>query len=441
MTTTFEEELADSIAVAIKTAIAPLQKRISELEARAPIAGPVGPRGEKGEVGPIGPAGERGEKGDPGISTKGDKGDRGEKGDSGQPGAVGPAATVDVVLIDRMVEAHAKRFVSELPTPKDGSNGKDAEPINTVELERSIAAEVKRAVAELPQPQNGKDGKDGKDGAIGNPGMDGKSVDMAVVNAEIDRVVDARVKAAVSGIPAPKDGRDGVDGKDAVIDWTRVSSEIESHAKKFVAAIPAPKDGRSVTPEELAPMVSSEVKKAVAELPPAPEAVGIAGALIDRHGHLVIALTNGETKDVGEIIGRDGAPGRDVDMDAVLNQIKTAVDEIPKPINGKDGADGLGFDDLESVFDEQQGFRVRFVRGSEAKEFPLHSPFDAGVWRPGVTYPKGAGVTVKGAFFIARESTQTRPDDGTVESARAWRLAVKGGRDGKPGRDGKDGGN
>jgi len=67
-------------------------------------------------------------------------------------------------------------------------------------------------------------------------------------------------------------------------------------------------------------------------------------------------------------------------------------------------------------------------------EWAVPLPFDAGVWQPGRVYPKGAGVTVKGAWWIAQKDTSERPGD-----SRDYRLAVKGGRDGKDGKDGKDG--
>lgn len=108
-------------------------------------------------------------------------------------------------------------------------------------------------------------------------------------------------------------------------------------------------------------------------------------------------------------------------------------------LNGKDGADGLhgkdglGFDDL--TFDEQKGWLLK----SGDREISVPIPFDAGVWTSGRTYPKGAGTTVNGAFWLAREATTTRPGDGTPASAKAWRLAVKGGKDGKPGPQGPAG--
>jgi hypothetical protein len=40
------------------------------------------------------------------------------------------------------------------------------------------------------------------------------------------------------------------------------------------------------------------------------DGVGLAGALIDRDGSLVVTLTNGEVKSLGSVVGKDGADGR-----------------------------------------------------------------------------------------------------------------------------------
>jgi integrin beta 3 len=58
------------------------------------------------------------------------------------------------------------------------------------------------------------------------------------------------------------------------------------------------------------------------------------------------------------------------------------------------------------------------------------------VWQRGRTYPKGAGVTYEGKFWIAQAETGTWPGD---VKAKSWRLAVRNGRDGKDGKDGRNG--
>ncbi|WP_295808909.1 hypothetical protein [uncultured Nitratireductor sp.] len=141
------------------------------------------------------------------------------------------------------------------------------------------------------------------------------------------------------------------------------------------------------------------------------DGVGLAGAVIDRSGNLVLALTDGTTRELGLVVGRDGQkgdPGQD----------------------GKDGADGLGFDDLEVVHDGKRTFTFRFAKGEKVTEFPFTLPvvLDCGVFKSGETYAAGDGVTWGGSFWIAQKDTTDKPGEGD-----GWRLAVKKGRDGKDG--------
>ncbi|MEC9246286.1 MAG: hypothetical protein VYB05_16095 [Pseudomonadota bacterium] len=141
------------------------------------------------------------------------------------------------------------------------------------------------------------------------------------------------------------------------------------------------------------------------------DGVGLAGAVIDRSGNLILTLTDGSTRELGIVVGRDGQkgePGQD----------------------GKDGADGLGFDDLEVVHDGLRTFTFRFAKGEQVKEFPFTLPvvLDCGVFKSGETYTAGDGVTWGGSFWIAQKDTTDKPGEGD-----GWRLAVKKGRDGKDG--------
>lgn len=144
------------------------------------------------------------------------------------------------------------------------------------------------------------------------------------------------------------------------------------------------------------------------------DGVGMAGALIDRSGNLVVTLTNGEHKNLGPVVGKDGAAGRDGDPGA-------------RGTDGRDGVDGVGFDDLDLV-ENEKGLSLRFARGDVVKEFHLPVVIDRGVWRPR-EYAKGSGVTWGGSFWIAQRDTSDKP-----ETSDAWRLAVKRGQNGKDGK-------
>lgn len=136
--------------------------------------------------------------------------------------------------------------------------------------------------------------------------------------------------------------------------------------------------------------------------------VSVTSALIDRDGKLVLTHSDGSTKELGVVVGRDGTDA-----------------------TGKPGADGLGFDDLDVIHDGERGFTFRFQRGETVKEFKFSLPvvIDRGVWAEGkeVGYAKGDGVTWAGSFWISqKDENGDKPDGGD-----GWRLSVKRGRDGK----------
>jgi hypothetical protein len=189
-----DDELADLIAAAVKTAVMPLVQRVTVLEGRqlmvprdgAPgrdglgvtdalinreghlvltwsdgsmhhvgrVVGLDGKDGTPGEPGPIGPAGsrgERGEKGEPGeLGPRGEKGEggtagpRGEKGERGEPGPRGEKGDVG----DRG------------PDGPPGVMGRDGLP-----------------GAPGTPGRDGLPGTNGRDGAPGVDGKDGLGVD------------------------------------------------------------------------------------------------------------------------------------------------------------------------------------------------------------------------------------------------------------------------
>jgi len=57
---------------------------------------------------------------------------------------------------------------------------------------------------------------------------------------------------------------------------------------------------------------------------------------------------------------------------------------------------------------------------------------DGGLWKPGVTYPKGVGVTYDHHFWTSQAQTTEQPGNGCP----AWRLAVSRGKTGREGKRG-----
>ncbi len=216
----------------------------------------------------------------------------------------------------------------------------------------------------------------GPAGKDGRDGIDGKNGQDGLIGKDGRDGIDG--KPGIDGL-AGTDGRDGLNGKDG-------TDGIRGEAG-FIGPIgPVGLPGRDGLP-------------------------GVPG----RQGEKGIDGIDGNHGMAG-INGKDGKPGLD----------------------GKDGRDGLSFDDCTTFLDETKGWILRFAKGDRRVDLPLPIPWDAGIWQAGRNYPQGAGVTVKGAFWIAQTATKARPGDDTPES-RAWRLSVKAGRDGKEGKEGRPG--
>ena len=225
--------------------------------------------------------------------------------------------------------------------------------------------QLEKQLAEMPSVRDGKDGADGRDGS---DGKDGASVSLDdVLPALKDQVAEY-----LSGIPAPQDGKDGANGKDGA-------------------------DGENGDPGR--------------------DGLDVKDLFRADGGRLVAVMSDGTTKDLGEYVGKDGAPGADGK-------------------DGADGRDGFGFDDLTFEQTGERSAVLRFAKGERVKEFVITLPgfVDRGVWKDAEAYQPGDGVTYGGSFWIAQSGADGRPDTG-----KGWRLAVKKGRDGKDGRDGEKG--
>lgn len=200
-------------------------------------------------------------------------------------------------------------------------------------------------------------------------------------------LVDGAVADAVAAIPPAEPGVDG----------TSVDPEqVRAWIAEKVAAIPPAPAGESVTIADVAPLIREAVSEEVSRLPVPKDGVGLAGALIDRTGALILTLTDGRTVELGRV---EGEPGKD----------------------------GLGFDDLEVGYDGERGITLDFVQGDRTKSFSLSMPvvIDRGVFKDGAEYVTGDAVSFGGSLWIAQRATTARPDGPDT----GWRLAVKKGRD------------
>jgi hypothetical protein len=136
----------------------------------------------------------------------------------------------------------------ELPAPIPG---KDADPIDMDVVKELIGAAV--SAIEIPVPREPVD------------------VDMDGVYRRVDEVL-AVVKADVASIRIPEDG------KSVTLD--EVKPLIDDAVSKAVAALPPARDGK--------------------------DGADVMDAVIDRLGHLILTFSNGKTKDVGQVVGDDG---------------------------------------------------------------------------------------------------------------------------------------
>lgn len=368
----------------------------------------------------------------------------------------GTSVTVDDVM--PWITLYVKDAIAALPVAKDGLDGKAVDPAD-------VEALVAHAVAALPPAKDGTsvtlddltpvvEATVAKAVAALPPakdGVDGRSVDPG----DVDALVEHALEHALAVLPWPKDGTsvtvedlapvvaDAVekavallppakDGKDAAL--PDLEPMIGASVEKALATWTRPKDGTSVTVDDVVPVITAHVDQAVKALPVPKDGVGMMDALLDRGGHLVVTLSDGTTKTLGVVVGAD------VDMAAVREQIAREVALLPRPKDGVDGKDGLGFEDLQFVVDDVGRPIARFQRGDLVKEQPFPCLIYLGVFKEGTAYHQWDAVTWAGSLWIAMEDTTAKPND-SAPASRAWRLAVKKGSDGKNGLNGKDGAN
>lgn len=269
-------------------------------------------------------------------------------------------------------------------------------------------------------------GPAGAVGPAGPPGRDGKDADgtaILLLSAQVEQL-----KAALETLRAD------VQTKAMPSPLHDVAALVTDEVTKTLATWPRPKDG-----------IDGKDGADGAQGPPGPPGLkgdpGPAG-LPGMQGEKGLPGERGPAGAIGEK-GLDGRDGRDGLPGVPGPMGEKGMDGLhgKDGLNGKDGADGLhgkdglGFDDLSVPFDEATGYRLRFARGDEVKEFQIATPWYAGVWQYGRVYPKAAEVTAKGAMWYAERDAPGKPGD----PDSGWRLCVKAGQDGKPGPPGRDG--
>lgn len=323
--------------------------------------------------------------------------------------------TSALVLSTEAVKELVSQAIEALPAPKDGQDG------TSVTLE-DIRPLVASAVADIPLPKNGEPGKDADPELI---------IRHVMENLDTDAIA---VKAAAL-IPAPKDGEDGLPGKDA--DVEAVAAIVAEQAKDAIGAIadeirlvretvdalppiPAPVDKAEIVAEVRAlipdPQPGEPGKPGEPGAPglkgdPGADGLAVKEFIRGQNDNLIVTMSDGSIRDLGVFVGKDGDPGAP----------------------GKDGTDGFGWEDMDEVLaDDGRTIIRRYVHGDKIKEFrhKFAVPLDRGVYKDDTDYEKGDMVSWAGSSWIAQQDGKgQKPDNG----GGYWRLHVKRGRDGKDG--------
>lgn len=263
-------------------------------------------------------------------------------------------------------------------------------------FEAMVQEEVRKRLADIPEPKNGKD-------------------------ADMD-AVRQMVSEAVAALPVPKDGKPGDPGKSLTLDDVRplmdeAIVQLRKDADATIAepvqlveracdkvleqlgTLKQPEDGKSVTVDDVAPLIRSEIEKAVAAIPAPKDGLGVAGAMIDRDGALQITLTNGEVKSLGVVVGKDGSDG--VSLDAFEMEYLPESHEI--------------------AIKAAVGTRVRELR------YPAGGIRPAGYWREGTKAQPGEAWVHDGSTWFAKTATASKPESRSED----WIIAARKGRDGE----------
>lgn len=215
-----------------------------------------------------------------------------------------------------------------------------------------------------------------------------------------------------------------IKGDDGEVDMEQVAEIVGQYVREAVAAIPAPKDGESVDLDEIkrlideampelpapvpvepdseaiAAVVADSVSKAVSALPVAKDGIGLADALIDKDGNLVITMTDGRTKTLGKVVGKDGEPGATFTLDDF---------------------------DIEQT--DERTLEFKFLRGDTMHSFEIEFPVPIfkGAFKEGQAYARGDMTVWGGSLWTATKETSSKPD----MPDSGWMIAARKGRDGK----------
>ena len=229
--------------------------------------GDTGEKGDKGDTGATGPQGEKGEKGD-----KGDTGATGEKGDKGDTGATGPQGEKG----EKGDKGDTGATGEKGDKGDTGAAGKDGvTPLFRVNLETnkweiSYDNGVTWTAYAQATGDKGDKGDQGDKGDKGDPGL------IPYIGVNGNWWLGATDTGVAAAGPKGDKGDTGATGATGPTGATGATG----------AAGAAGRDGRDGLNGQ--------------------DGVGIVSAEINADGHLILTYTNGETTDLGVVVGADG---------------------------------------------------------------------------------------------------------------------------------------
>ena len=263
------------------------------------------------------------------------------------------------------------------------------------------------------------------------------------VKEYVDRSVgdlDGRIAALETR--APERGIDGKDGAPASVE--QIDQAVKSYLEKNP---PAPgRDADPVTEDQLANVVSRYF--AANPIVNGKDGRGISELIIDRSGQLNVVYSDGSTKLIGPVVGRDGqngedgkdgrdgtdgkdgAPGRDGTdgKDGAPGRDGTDGKDGNPGLPGKDGFSLEHFD--AELMKDGRTLLLKFDDGSDisfAVELGIPVMIYRDLFVEGREYDRGDVVTWNGSMWHCNEATSSHPREGTD----AWTLCVKHGRNGR----------
>lgn len=322
-----------------------------------------------------------------------------------------PGASVTAEDVAPLITSEVQRLFSGIAIPKDGENGKDADP----EVIRQMVTE---ALSGLPAAADGKDA---------DPIVIKRMVDEAVSCIElppakepdaavIEQMVKDKVSSAVESLPRPAPGKDA----DPEVIRAMVFEEV--------AKIERPKDGepgRGVTIEEVAPLllaelptiVAAEVEKAAALIPAGKDGEAGKSLTAEDIRPLIQELVEALPKPA------DGQDGKDADLALIGRMVDEVVAKLPPPENGKDADPAI----VKQLVNEAVAGLPPAKDGERGKEGPPGKLPVVKEWTDRVHY-EGEVVTCNGSTF------QALKDTGRDTSHEDWSCIAAAGSNGKDGR-------